>query len=261
MVQGAHDGEVLVCGSHAGINACLFAAAARLKAAIFNDAGVGKDAAGIAGLVEVERFGMAAAAVDFRSARIGDGRDTFACGIISFLNRWAEEAGVSRGMAASAAVSRMARWIGGPLIPRPARPVEDSSLVVPGPGLPIVAFDSVSSVDQDHIGEVVVTGSHGGLVNGRAVKVPVSGAFFNDAGVGKEQAGISRLLWLADRGVPAATIDCESARIGSGMDTYENGVLSFVNAIADQLGLGRGQRAREAAQIIALHGRALREWQ
>ena len=42
-------GTVLVSGSHGGLIAACLAAAGGAHAAIFNDAGVGKDGAGIAG--------------------------------------------------------------------------------------------------------------------------------------------------------------------------------------------------------------------
>ena len=83
------EGAVVVCGSHGGIVAGLFAAAGGVAGVVFNDAAVGKEEAGIAGLRLVEQYGIAAAAVDYRSARIGDGEDSRASGVISFINRWA----------------------------------------------------------------------------------------------------------------------------------------------------------------------------
>src|SRR5579871_2694578 len=87
-------GSVAVCGSHGGIVAALFAAAAGVKGALFNDAAVGKEEAGIAGLGELESYGIAAAAVDYRTARIGDGDDCHRSGVISHVNSLAADAGV-----------------------------------------------------------------------------------------------------------------------------------------------------------------------
>jgi hypothetical protein len=53
---------------------------------VFNDAGVGKDGAGIAALAELERDGIAAATVGHDSARIGEARDAFASGVVSQIN-------------------------------------------------------------------------------------------------------------------------------------------------------------------------------
>ena len=66
-------GRVLVCGSHGGLIAACLGAKAGAHALILNDAGLGKDRAGIAGLFYLEAIGMAAATVDCHSARIGDG--------------------------------------------------------------------------------------------------------------------------------------------------------------------------------------------
>src|SRR4051812_48826270 len=86
-VLGDHaGGSVVVSGSHGGVVAALFAAAAGVDAVIFNDAAIGKEEAGIAGLHLLEQYGMAAAAVDYRSARIGDGEDSLASGVLSFVN-------------------------------------------------------------------------------------------------------------------------------------------------------------------------------
>ena len=68
-------GAVVVNGSHGGIYAAYLAGKLRVAAAIFNDAGVGRDQAGIAGLDYLERFGIPTAAVGYDTARIGDGAD------------------------------------------------------------------------------------------------------------------------------------------------------------------------------------------
>src|SRR5258706_15796406 len=73
-----HAGTVLVGASHGGIYAANLAARAGLRAVILNDAGIGKDEAGIAGLAYLDRYGMAAATVSHDSAPIGDGADMLA---------------------------------------------------------------------------------------------------------------------------------------------------------------------------------------
>lgn len=64
-------GAVLVAGSHGGLIASYLGARAGAHALILNDAGVGLDGAGIAGLAYLEAIGMAAATVAHTSARIG----------------------------------------------------------------------------------------------------------------------------------------------------------------------------------------------
>ena len=94
-------GAVLVAGSHGGLIACYLGAAAGAHAMILNDAGVGLDDAGIAGLKWLEPIGMAVATVLHTSARIGDGADSLAHGVISHVNACAAAAGVRPGQRAS----------------------------------------------------------------------------------------------------------------------------------------------------------------
>jgi hypothetical protein len=92
----------------------------------------------------------------------------------------------------------------------------------------------------------VVSASHGGVSSGEfALEVPLQGAFFNDAGVGKDEAGIAALAMLQARGVAAATVSHQSARIGDCQDTWEHGVVSHANASAQAVGLLPGQPLSE----------------
>jgi hypothetical protein len=248
----AQAGGVFITGSHGGDTAVLFALAAGARAAVFNDAGVGKEGAGIAGLRVAEDHGVAAVAVSHRSARIGDGRDTWANGAISFCNRCALEVGVDVGMSVVEAAKRLAGWaprVG--MTARPASPRERPPVLFRTEDPRIAAVDSASSVTDQLSGVIVLTGSHGGVVDGRAVRAPVAAAFFNDAGVGKDDAGVSRLPLLDTLGIPAATVDCFSARIGDGVETYSNGHLSRVNMRAREAGWRVGQSARSAAHSLA----------
>jgi len=95
---GDAAGKVLVGGSHGGRVSAWFAANSGARAVILHDAGVGKDQSGIAGLAWLDSIGMAAAAVSHDSARIGDGADVLASGIISHANALARALGVVPGM-------------------------------------------------------------------------------------------------------------------------------------------------------------------
>ena len=118
-------------------------------------------------------------------------------------------------------------------------------------GYRIVTLDSNSMVTTDNRMDIILTGSHGGLVGDQpAVKYPVIAAFYNDAGIGKDRAGISRLAWLQRKGIPAATVDAGTARIGTGLDTYESGIISHVNRIAEALGIAPGMPSKDAALRI-----------
>src|SRR5947207_15962921 len=76
------DGGVVVGGSHGATYAAYLSAKAGARAAIHNDAGVGRDEAGISGLACAEAQGMAKAAALSGRARIGDAADTLKRGVI-----------------------------------------------------------------------------------------------------------------------------------------------------------------------------------
>jgi pimeloyl-ACP methyl ester carboxylesterase len=114
-------------------------------------------------------------------------------------------------------------------------------------GVPVLLLDSISALRVGDEGRVVVSGSHGGasageLARGRALRA----VFFNDAGVGKEEAGIAALATLDAEGVPAGAVDHRTARIGDARDAWLGGVLSHVNAAARRLGLVPGEPLRAA---------------
>ncbi len=249
--ERAH-GRVLVCGSHGGVYAGYLAARAGVRAVILNDAGVGRDAAGIGALEQCQTLGIAAAAVAHTSARIGDAEDMLAHGTISHRNGAAAAVGVEAGMACAEAAARLSRapmGHGGTASYREAR----TSAGVNAHGLRIVCVDSVSLVSDDDIGQIVLSGSHGGVVAGQrglAIRVAAAAAFYNDAGIGKDEAGVGRLAVLDRQHIAAATVAAASARIGDGRSTYEHGILSRVNATAADLGMSPGMPAREAVELV-----------
>ena len=115
-----------------------------------------------------------------------------------------------------------------------------------GKGGKVVLMDSITKVNGDDKGAVVVCASHGGTSSGEfALEVPLKLVVFNDAGGGKDNAGIAALEMLQKRGVAAATVAHTSGRIGDSMDMWENGVLSQVNGVASKLGLSKGDKVRD----------------
>jgi hypothetical protein len=243
-------GAVVVNASHGGIYAAYLAAKLGAAAAIFNDAGIGRDRAGIAGLDYLQELGIAAATVGHHTARIGDGADMTARGVITHANGLAEAFGCRPGMACREAAAAL--QAAGPARHAPPPALEAAFLLFPEPP-PVWALDSASLVTPEHHDAIVITGSHGGLLGGRletALKYDVRAAFYNDAGIGIDEAGVSRLPALDQRGIAAATVSAESARIGDARSTYEDGILSRVNARAAAFGLAAGMPAREAVAIL-----------
>ena len=120
-----------------------------------------------------------------------------------------------------------------------------------GPGGYVVIMDSITQVASADEGAIVVCGSHGGTSSGEfALEVPLKLVVFNDAGGGKDDAGIAALAMLQRRGVGAATIAHTSARIGDAQDAWQGGVISHLNAAARGLGLTVGGSLREALRRL-----------
>lgn len=241
-------GRVIVTGSHGGAYAAYLAARSGCRAALFNDAGVGLQEAGIAGLILCEELGMAAAAVDHMTARIGDAQDAARRGRISHANATAVVLGLRPGMPCLEAAALLAT------APEPTRTPptrREARQVIPAEtpeGRALALIDSASLVRPEDAGQIVVTGSHGGLVGGDprlALQVDAFAALFNDAGVGLEEAGITRLPALDDRGIAAATVQADTARIGDAQSTWRDGRLSHCNSAALAHGARPGMRAQD----------------
>jgi hypothetical protein len=245
-------GKVLVAGSHGGIIAANLGARAGVHALILNDAGVGKDKAGIAGLSYLDAIGMAAATVDCLSARIGDGADMLARGRISHANALALACGVRAGLHCGEAAQLLCRAPAPRSLPPPYD--EGRWLLLQGPP-EAWALDSVGKLVPEDGGRILVIGSHGALHGGRpesALAVDASGAVFNDAGFGADGIGTTRLTVLDARGIPAATVACASARIGDGRSMWQTGVLSCINAAALRCSIAVGDTVQQfAARLVA----------
>jgi hypothetical protein len=120
----------------------------------------------------------------------------------------------------------------------------------------VIVLDSNGLVGPGDAGHIVVTGSHGGLLGGRpetAVKAQVAAALYNDAGLGVDDAGISRLPALQARGIAGACVSCFSARIGEGMSTWNDGFISALNPLAASHGGRIGQSARDFVAAMLEH--------
>lgn len=229
-------GTVLVAGSHGGRYCGYLAALAGLRGVIFNDAGGGKDQAGIGALEYLQPLGVAAATVAHTSARIGDGADILERGCLSYCNEVASTLGCAVGQTCreAAEVMRQGQPFEG-MVP----PYKESRTLLRETPVRVIACDSASLVESDDVNAIIITGSHGGVLVGRpgyGLAVQARGAVFNDAGVGIDQAGIQRLEILERAAVPAVTVSAESARIGDARSAWESGLISHINPQAAKRG-------------------------
>jgi hypothetical protein len=242
-----HRGAIVHAASHGATYAAAYAAAKGVAAVILNDAGIGRDRAGVAGLELLGTIGVPAGTIAHTSARIGDGQDGVARGILSTVNAPAEALGLVAGMSCREALARLA---GAPLRPSPAPPLGDEArheiASTAYPGARVIVMDSAGLVMPADADGVIVTASHGGLLGGKAetaIKIPVFAAVYNDADRGIDNAGISRLSALDARGIAGACVSAFSARIGDGLSTYHEGVVSALNETAARHGGQIGQSA------------------
>jgi hypothetical protein len=245
-------GRAAIAASHGGIYAAYLAAKAGLKAVILSDAGVGRERAGVGGLAYLATMGVPAAAIGHRSARIGDGVDCAKRGIISYVNEPAAAVGIRPGMHASVALDLLAASeLSAAPMPAPQEETRRRISEAETGGIAVWALDSASLVAPQDVGAVVLTGSHGALLGGRpetAMKVAVFGAVFNDADRGIDDCGISRLPALDARNIAGATVSAWSARIGDGLATYRDGMVTAVNETAARCG---GEIGISTAELVA----------
>ena len=250
----AHRGRVVAAGSHGAVYAAYLAAKGGVRAVILNDAGIGKDRAGISGLGYLDQLGVAAATISHLSARIGDGADMMARGTVSHVNRTAAALGCAPGQSCADCAAAMAAARHSSVTPPDQ--TETRIMLRAGAGEPEVwGLDSASLIVPEDSSRILIVGSHGQTLGGRpetALKYDAVAAVFSDAGIGADQAGLSRLPALDARGVPAATVSAQSARIGDARSLYEDGVISRANDRAAALGAAPGITTKAfAARIIA----------
>lgn len=238
-------GRVVVAGSHGGLIAGAIAARARVRAVVFNDAGIGKDEAGIASLAALQNIGMAAATVARRTAPMGDGAAMMARGVISFANGHAQRCGVRVGMPCETAAALLNRAT--PPTSTWLEATEGRHFLSRGV-VQAQGCDSVTLVEPWDRHQVLVIGSHAALHAGpaSALSVQARAAFFHDAGSWGEPEGLSRLPVLDARCIPSAAVHHDSARIGDARSMFETGRLSFCNTAALHSGWKTGMSVQDA---------------
>ena len=242
--------DVLVTASYIGVLPARLVHDQLPRAVIGFDGGVGPQGANIAGLWYFEALNIPAAAVDVMTVILGDGVDVYQNGRISFLNRPAADCGVLVGMAANEAARLM-------LDHEPGSPsayqVTNRRVVHENQhGRQVVVMDSIIFGTDADCRNVLVTAGHTGRSGARhIIKVGPFGFVCSDGGRGRADSGMAGLAITNDAGIAGATVDARLARMGDGMSTYEDGVISAANRLAADCGVRVGMPAREAAFALA----------
>ena len=241
--------DVLVTASYIGVLPARLVHDHLPRAVIGFDGGVGPQGANIAGLWYFEALNIPAAAADVMSIILGDGVDTYHNGRISFINRPAQDCGVRVGMAVHEAARRM-------LDHDPGTPsayqVTNRRVVHETPdGRQIVVTDSIVFGTQADRRNVLVTAGHTGRSGARhIIKVRPFGFVCSDGGRGRNDSGMAGLDITNAEGIAGATVDATRARMGDGMSTYVDGVISGAKALALECGVRTGMPAQAAALLL-----------
>lgn len=243
------ESDVVVTASYIGVLPARLVLDHRPRAAIGFDAGIGPDGAGIAGLWYYEALNIPAAAADVMTVILGDGMDLYRNGIVSRCNRPAQDCGVRPGMAVAEAARLM-------LDNDPGSPggyqVTNRTVVEEGPdGRAVIVTDSIVFGLPEDRRNILVTAGHTGRSGARHIQtVGPFGFICSDGGRGRDDSGMAGLAIVEADGIAGATVDARLARMGDGMSTYRDGIISAVNALAAGCGVEIGMPAVHAAHLL-----------
>ena len=76
------------------------------------------------------------------------------------------------------------------------------------------------------------------------------GFICSDGGKGRDDAGMAGMAIAASEGIAGATVDGRLAKMGDGMSTYNDGIISGANSISLAAGVKVGMSTREAAKLL-----------
>jgi hypothetical protein len=242
--------DVIVVGSYCGTRILAPMFTRGVRAVIATDAGIGKDDAGISGLQHGERIGVPVAAIAAMSAETSNGRSTL-MGEISRANAQARALGVAPGMVAYEAAARLAEASPGKPIPTPLGAEEEPVVVEETPRGRTWATPGTTAIKDRVPNDVICSGANSSRVFSDGVlRVAAKGAIANDAGIARNNTAVEGVKLLGERGIPAAAVASMSARIGEGLSTWNDGVISVVNPVAGARGVKVGMSAKEAARLM-----------
>jgi hypothetical protein len=242
--------DVIVIGSYCGtrVLAPIFTHGA--KAVIATDAGIGKDEAGISGLKHGETIGVPVATIAVLSAETSNGRSTL-LGEISRANAQARALGVAPGMPAYEAAALLAKAPAGKPIPTSPGEEEKAVVVEETPKGRIWAAPGTTAIREKIPNDIVCSGANSSRVSSDGVlRMGAKGSIANDAGIAKNHSAVEGVMILGERGIPSAAVSTLSARLGEGLSTWNDGIISVVNQVAAARGVKVGMSAKEAARLM-----------
>jgi len=243
--------DVVVTASYLGVLPARLLREHLPRAVIGFDGGVGPEGSAIAGLWYLEALNIPACAADVMTVILGDGVDVYRNGRVSFLNRPAADCGVKKGISISEAAELM--LVNDPSSPSAYQVTNRQEMYESANGNKVIVTDSIVFGTGDDVNNVLVTAGHTGRSGARHIlKVHPFGFICSDGGCGRENSGMAGLAIVAERaGIPGATVNATRARLGDGMSTYLDGIISAVNEPAAACGVMVGMPAQRAARLLA----------
>lgn len=243
------DRDVVINASYCGVLPARFIAEHRPRGAIGVDCAVGPAGASVAGLWYLEALNIPAAAADVATVHLGDGVDLYAQGRISFANRPAMDCGVMPGMTVQDAARAMLD--GDARSPSAADVTNRTVMQTSAEGRQVICTDSIAFGLPEDVRNVLVTAGH----TGRSavpylLRVRPHGFICSDGGKGRDDAGTAGLYLVEKEGLAGATVDARSARMGEGLSSYRDGIISATNALARAAGVETGMTAAHAAALL-----------
>ncbi len=241
--------DVVVNASYCGVLPARFIGRHRPKASIGVDCGVGPGGASIAGLWYLEALNIPAAVADVQTVLLGNGVDLFQNGKISYCNRPAMDCGVVVGMAVADAAALCLE--NDPGDPNAEDVTNRTEIYRNDKGRAIVCLDSIAFGGPEDQSNVLVTAGH----SGRSalpyfLKIRPWGFICSDGGMGRERSGVAGMVEAGKSGIPGAAVDARLARMGDGLSSYEDGIISAANQPAKTMGVEVGMKAAVAARKL-----------
>jgi uncharacterized protein YunC (DUF1805 family) len=242
--------DVVVAASYCGVLPARFMARHHPRGIVGVDCAIGPEGASIAGLWYLEALNIPTAVAAVDTVLLGNGVDVYNNGVVSRLNRPASDCGIEIGMTVAAAAATL-------LDVKPGTPeaseVTNRQVVYESlTGRHVVCTDSIAfALEEDRRRNVLVTAGH----TGRSAVPYLSSAepygfICSDGGMGRDRSGVAGLAMVEPLGLAGATVDARRARMGSGLSSYEDGIISAVNTLARDAGVEVGMTAKVAAQLL-----------
>lgn len=244
------DRDVVCNASYSGVLPARFVASHRPRGAIGMDCAIGPEGAGIAGLWYYEALEIPAAAVDVMTVELGNGVDLYERAVVSRCNEPARNCGVREGMTAREAAHLMLD--NDPTSLPPDQITNRTVVETTAEGRQVVCTDSIAfGLAEDRDRNVLCTAGHTGRSAVPYLRdVHPRGFICSDGGGGRDDSGMAGLWVVEADGLAGATVDARTARMGDGMSTWQDGVISAANAAARERGVRVGMAARDAAHLL-----------